>query len=404
MVPLDITPILLSLIEGVLLAIFCGILASWGWLIVRLLERRPCLPPESLVERRPTPWGAGTILLVMLTYFVVSYEAFLQYHDATHPPAPVVKAPAQPDGKPAEAAPAKPEGAARGRRFLELSYAEMLAIQGTVNAVLLILLPGIARLTSGARPIDLGLTLRNGRRQIAVGIIAVLVLMPVVYIVQTASVWLLGLTPDQQKEFQHPIAKMLHAEFSPGIAILALLTAVVLAPAFEELLFRGFIQSWLVKSLGQILQPRPTPLEIVELPDPDLDLWEAIDEPSPQGTVPVETPPRSKTAAGAAIVLSSMIFAGLHADQWPAPIALFLLALGLGYVYERTGSLLAPICMHAVFNGFATLMLFLVALSPQSPEKEPAPNAVKPPTPVKQANQENHAKSPDAPSTPTLKK
>ena len=39
---------------------------------------------------------------------------------------------------------------------------------------------------------------------------------------------------------------MLGDHFSPGIASLAFLTAVVLAPAFEELLFRGFLQSWLV--------------------------------------------------------------------------------------------------------------------------------------------------------------
>lgn len=386
MVPHDITPILRSLIEGVLLAIFCGVLASWGWMIVRLIEHRPFLPPGPIVERRPTPWGAGTILLVMLTYFVVSYEAFLQYHDATRPTAPHVKAPAGPDQKPAEVVAKKADGPARGR-FPKLSYAEMLAIQGAVNAVLLILLPAIARLTSGTRPIDLGLTLRDGHRQLAVGLVAVFVLMPVVYTVQTASVFLLGLTADQQEQFKHPIAKMLHAEFSPGIAVLALLTAVVLAPAFEELLFRGFIQSWLVKSLDQILRRRPTLAEITELPDPDLDVWEAIDEPGPPKPVPVEKTPRSRTAAGAGIVLSSMIFAGLHADQWPAPIALFLLALGLGYIYERTGSLLAPICMHAVFNGFATLMLFLVALSPTPPEKPAAPTLVKPVTPTDGANQ-----------------
>jgi hypothetical protein len=37
-------------------------------------------------------------------------------------------------------------------------------------------------------------------------------------------------------------------------------------------------------------------------------------------------------------------------------------------VYQRTGSLIAPICMHALFNAFSTLMLFFVAL--QGPDKE----------------------------------
>jgi membrane protease YdiL (CAAX protease family) len=31
--------------------------------------------------------------------------------------------------------------------------------------------------------------------------------------------------------------------------------------------------------------------------------------------------------------------------------SLFVLALGLGYTYEKSGSLLRPIFMHALFNG-----------------------------------------------------
>ena len=45
--------------------------------------------------------------------------------------------------------------------------------------------------------------------------------------------------------------------------------------------------------------------------------------------------------------------------QWPAPIALFVLALVIGTVYYRTGSLIAAIFMHATFNGISTFMLFM---------------------------------------------
>ena len=47
----------------------------------------------------------------------------------------------------------------------------------------------------------------------------------------------------------HPLYKMISDEFSPGVAQLAFLMAVIVAPVFEELLFRGILQSWLV-SLG----------------------------------------------------------------------------------------------------------------------------------------------------------
>ena len=226
---------------------------------------------------------------------------------------------------------------------------------------------------------------------------------------------------------------MLRDNFSPGVASLAFLSAVVLAPVFEELLFRGFIQSWLVKVLGRFADqlrsfrihlrrrrveaperpagplapsepvPPVAPPSLDEMwpadvlaestwadpvpegaptgPDSDIGYWETVDDDGPQpAQVDDEIPrtpentnlpyrPRSSFWTGVAIVLTSLIFAALHAAQWPAPIPLFLLAVGLGMVYQRTGSLLAPIVMHAVFNGFSTLMLFFVSLQGADKEK-----------------------------------
>jgi len=56
------------------------------------------------------------------------------------------------------------------------------------------------------------------------------------------------------------------------------------------------------------------------------------------------------------------LFAGVHAAQWPAPIALFFLALVIGTVYHRTGSLIAAIFVHATFNGLSTLSMFMALL------------------------------------------
>src|SRR5262249_28766190 len=68
----------------------------------------------------------------------------------------------------------------------------------------------------------------------------------------------------------------------------------------------------------------------------------------------------------AGIAVTSVIFAAMHGPQWPAPIALFVLSFVIGYVYQRTGSLIAAICMHATFNGFSTLLLLGFLLVPQS--------------------------------------
>jgi membrane protease YdiL (CAAX protease family) len=93
---------------------------------------------------------------------------------------------------------------------------------------------------------------------------------------------------------------------SPALAlqILIVFLAVVIAPLVEEMLFRGLIQTTLRSYFG-----RP---------------WLAV-------------------------MITSALFASVHANatHWPA---LFALAMGLGYSYEKSGSLFRPIFMHALFN------------------------------------------------------
>jgi membrane protease YdiL (CAAX protease family) len=409
--PLISTELLQALILGLILTIFFGAIASWAWTLRGLVRQEPLLPETPLVERRKPPWGLGTILLMLAAYIFAGHQAFELYARAIRAEQPKQGAavPGQVDPKDRAQAPERPDDKEADSLPHGLSPIELMCIQGAINGIFILLLPGLARLTSGARLRDLGLSLRGWRRQAAIGIVAVLFLMPIVYSVQMACVSFLHL-PDQEREkFKHPLEKMLRDTFSPGVASVALLSAVVLAPVFEELMFRGFIQSWLVKAFERLaglfrpsetVRPSAPPSPDVTLqadsfvahisadpdlvglpagPGPDIGYWEAADEsPEPvrgddrpsETTESGDNPfrPRSRLWTGAAIGLTSLIFAALHAAQWPAPIPLFLLALGLGVVYQRTGSLIAPICMHAVFNAFSTLMLFLVAL--QGPDKE----------------------------------
>jgi len=94
-------------------------------------------------------------------------------------------------------------------------------------------------------------------------------------------------------------------------------SAVILAPLFEEVFFRGLMQS-LLRSL--IRSP-----------------W-------------------------AAIVVTSALFAGVHWPYVKDMPALFALAIALGYNYERCGRLGPSILMHALFNAF-NIVVFLNALS-----------------------------------------
>ena len=53
-----------------------------------------------------------------------------------------------------------------------------------------------------------------------------------------------------------------------------------------------------------------------------------------------------------AIIGTSAIFALMHTFivPWHALPALFVLSLGFGWVYEKTGRLAAAVTMHALFN------------------------------------------------------
>src|SRR5262249_49881930 len=139
----------------------------------------------------------------------------------------------------AEPAPAKVKQGESG----EQSLAEQLIQLALINGILLVLVPLLVRLTSGASLADFGLSLLRWKRQMAIGVGAAFLMTPAVYAIQSLAVriW---------KSRQHPVEQMVLDQFSIGIAILAMGSTVVLAPMIEELLFRGIVQRWLTRALG----------------------------------------------------------------------------------------------------------------------------------------------------------
>lgn len=60
-----------------------------------------------------------------------------------------------------------------------------------------------------------------------------------------------------------------------------------------------------------------------------------------------------------ALIGSSVLFALIHISL-VALLPIFLLGLGLAWLYRRTGNLLAPIAMHATVNGISVALALLV--------------------------------------------
>ncbi len=57
-----------------------------------------------------------------------------------------------------------------------------------------------------------------------------------------------------------------------------------------------------------------------------------------------------------AILISALIFGAIHGYPWQA-VGAFFLGIILGWIYERTESLLLPIMLHAFNNGIASIMI-----------------------------------------------
>jgi membrane protease YdiL (CAAX protease family) len=115
------------------------------------------------------------------------------------------------------------------------------------------------------------------------------------------------------KEKAQDIADLLANSDSMAVVVLIAFFAIAVAPVFEEFLFRGFAYPVLKQRWGT---------------------WRAL-------------------------MTVSAVFAAIH-FHLPSFGPLFALGVGLGLAYELSGSLLAPITMHALFNAINVAMILYV--------------------------------------------
>jgi membrane protease YdiL (CAAX protease family) len=410
--------VLVPLLSMLLLLICWAMFVAWAWLIWRLVTGQSILPERPLVTRGEPLWGAGTILLVFLSYVGVSFLISISYplvalglpvkaadlplaggmvdgseltgkasSAARHHKASVT-APGQVDLRPRFSAIAAAPSVAIGLDGIpavkkvddekKVPLSHLMLLNAVVEIAMLILVPIVVSLTCGARLRDFGLSFGGWWRQAGVGAVAVLIAAPPVNAIQILAAKLWTYDP-------HPVQKMMFTEFSVGVAGLAVATAVILAPMFEELFFRGLLQSWLAALFERRALPSTialqadAPIQASTGQPPPTDYCESECELDPNAEraseprSPYEAPktldspsiqPASRTWL--AIALTSFSFGFVHYQQWPAPIALFVLSLVIGTVYHRTGSLIAAISMHATFNGLSTLALFLGVMTKAS--------------------------------------
>jgi membrane protease YdiL (CAAX protease family) len=200
----------------------------------------------------------------------------------------------------------------------------------------------------------IGYSLAQLPRGVIGGIVSALAILPIVY----GSSSLVELFY-QVMHVKHPAEhELLGAmkEASHQVQILLIFGACVAAPVFEEMLFRGHIQTLFVR----LFAPAPRPVLAVVPVDVAQPIDVSVDNaPANPLTVEPISPDLEMTSARAArihwmaVLCTSIIFALIH-PLWMSPI-IFVLSLCLGYAYERTGNLWTSILIHAAFNSVSTV-------------------------------------------------
>ena len=154
-----------------------------------------------------------------------------------------------------------------------------------------------------------GLDTMRWHRQLLLAVFLLLAVVPVMFDLKCLSEILISKT-GSEVTYQRAV-EMISSTKSPWLKGYLMFSAVVLAPVAEEFFFRGLFFSGL-KKLG----------------------WPKC-----------------------AWLVSSFLFAAIHFNL-PTFLPLFVFALALTWLYERTEGLLAPMLAHSLFNAANLVILF----------------------------------------------
>ncbi len=227
----------------------------------------------------------------------------------------------------------------------ERSFAQGSAAQLASLLVMLVLIPR-TRSYGGRR---MGINLGRLAPGILLGVIAFAIVMPWMFWLGQGVEWIIR-HYKFSVDTRHLVFQMWPTASVQYKVVLAI-TAVVVAPIWEELIFRGAIQTLFLRLL-QITQRPYAAGGVVAIP---------TERAAPSVIVPGKTSqlePARPWHRWAAIAIASIAFTAFHEPySWPM---IFLLSVGLGYVYERFGNLWASISLHVLFNG-ANFLLFLLS-------------------------------------------
>lgn len=162
-------------------------------------------------------------------------------------------------------------------------------------------------------------------RDVSVGVVASVLAPAIVFGVMVLGAIVGALFGYDAPQLAHTLLTRLRDDGTTSGAAMVVLSAVVVAPILEEALYRGLWQSMIVEGLGERLR------------------WPAV-------------------------MIAATIFMAVHigAVDVQALPALWALGVMLGWLYERTGSLLPGILVHMAFNAI-NIGFVLLFVEPAAP-------------------------------------
>ena len=158
-----------------------------------------------------------------------------------------------------------------------------------------------------------GLCIQTAGRDLVFAVVNFITVYPLVLGLLWVVVWIGEfINPDFEMQVNEGLTALTEYD-QLWLKVLVIFLTVIVVPVFEEILFRGLLQSMLTGFVG-----RPWP----------------------------------------AILIASFAFTSMHSSWMHFP-ALFVLSMALGYAYEKSGSMLRPIFIHAIFNATSITLALL---------------------------------------------
>lgn len=342
-----------SITTAVYLGIFALGVGNWLQAILRLYRGQPLVAWEP---RRSVPWGLFDLIVAVLMVILGSTLAVVAVRQLGWLPETMNLKSLSADQK-----------------------ALLMLADGGSRLLILPLLLGLVALRTGATWADFGFQKAKLWSDIQLGAIAFTMLLPLIFLIQ--------LIVTRFYKYEHELLNVLNETSGWHWTLAMVFVAAVAAPIAEEILFRLLLQGWMEKLicfrspthdlvLGPVMGVQSegsiAPVELIDTrsqnpyQSPTLPQLTLVPPTLAENLGGAEIPRALRRWGWIPILLSSVLFALMHWSNAPAWIALTVLAVGMGYLYQRTHRITPCIVVHMLLNG---LTLLIVLLNPEAAGK-----------------------------------